>query len=501
MSDSGQVARVTFSRLPSQGIIYGFDTTGFFVTAAAAGVAAVAVVSHGVWGLLLTLPATVPLAVLGTVRMHGQSLITHVGREVMGWARKATGATKFRRRPEAQKVTPESALDLPGREGRLHLYETSDGAVVVWDALKSTATVSCVIATAGMGLPQTDAMSTVSDRDREGMIFEWSRVLGSFTQKPHIVRVAVLEHTRPGTVAAERRYFEEHAQSLDGGVEASYRQALDQADARTVLHRTQLAVTFALTGEAKTLVKGAGGGKAGMLALAELEMSTITEALHAAGFQRMQWMSAREWGGWGRSIIDPSSQQAVDTRVGTIWEGVDPQEALPMMIDESRTVVETDTSWHRTYWIKEWPRYETFPGFLSRLVFAKMQSGRPVRHTFALIGSPVQVGEAMRRLDDEKRTWSSNADLRAKTGRPTSQADIADWEAIQQHEADLVAGQGELRFSAYLTVTALDRGDLDKESASMLNACSATGLEPRIIPWQQAEALMQVAYPSGLGMK
>lgn len=238
-----------------------------------------------------------------------------------------------------------------------------------------------------------------------------------------------------------------------------------------------------------------------MLALAELEMSTVTEALHAAGFQRMQWMSAREWGSWGRSIVDPASQQAVDTRVGAMWEGVDPQEALPMVVDDSRTVVETDTAWHRTYWIKEWPRYETFPGFLSRLVFAKMQSGRPVRHTFALIGSPVQVGEAMRRLDDEKRGWTTNAELRAKTGRPTSQADIADWDAIQQHEADLVAGQGELRFSAYLTVTALSREDLDREAASMLNACSATGLEPRILPWQQAEALMQVAYPSGLGMK
>ena len=111
------------------------------------------------------------------------------------------------------------------------------------------------------------------------------------------------------------------------------------------------------------------------------------------------------------------------------------------------------------------------------------------------------VAEAMKKVDEQKRTWITNANLRAKSGKPQSAADDADWAAIAQHEADLVAGQGELQFTAYLTVTALTEADLDVEAASMLNACAATGLEPRTIPWQQAEALMNVAYPCGLGMK
>lgn len=498
---SNTTATVKFNRLPSQGVIYGFDAPAMTTLIVAIGVGAIAVIGEGLIGLLSTAPITIPLAILAMWKVHGQPMIVHLGREVGGMIRKLLGATKYRARPEKVKVTPESALDLPGREGRLHLYEAANGAVVVWDARSGTATVSAVVATPGLGLPRQDVPSTLTAEEREGLTFAWAQVLGSFTQKQHIQRVCVLEQTRPSTVARERRYFDEHDKAVHPDIQDSYREALDQADENVVMHRTQLTITFNMSGDARALVKGGGGGKEGMLSLAGLEMSTTEEALYGAGFHRVEWMNAREWGAWGRSLIDPVMQDAVDTRIGTPWEGVDPQAAVPMLINDERTYVETDSAWHRTYWVQEWPRYETYPGFMSSLVFAKQQSGAPVRHTFALVGSPVQVGQAMKRLDEEKRTWISNAQLRAKAGKPHSMADDADWKAIQEHESDLVAGQGELRFSAYLTVTSTEKENLEQESASMLNACSATGLEPRLVTWQQAEALMNVAYPCGLGMK
>lgn len=492
---------VKFSRLPSQGVVNGIDGPGFVSVGAAVAIGAVAVIGEGLLGLLSSALAWVPLASLGLLRRHGQSLVTHVLRELGGIMRKAIGATTYRARPEKKKITPASAMDIPGREGRIHLYETDRGEVVVWDASKATATVCCVVATYGLGMPQPDAPSTLSEEDREGLIFEWSKVLGSFTQKEHITRVTLLEQVRPGTVASERRYFEEHQVNLIGGVAESYREALERADEAVVMHTSVITLTFKLTGEAKAVVKGERSEKAGMLKLAELEIATTTDALYNAGFTRMVWMNAREWAAWGRSLIDPVSQAGVDTRIGTKWEGVDPQSATPMLIDEHRTVVETDSAWHRTYWIQEWPRYETFPGFMARLIHAKQQSGTPVRQTFMLVGEPVQIGDAMKKIEEQKRTWITNAGIRQKSGRPTTAADDADWHALEQQEADLVAGQGELRFSAYLTVTATSPDTLEQEAASIRNACSATGLEPRSMPWQQAEALMNVAYPCGLGMK
>lgn len=492
---------VKFARLPSQGVVNGIDGPGFVAVSLAVGIGAIAVMGEGFIGLFTSLPIAAPLAAVGLLRRHGQSLITHLMREVGGMVRKSTGATTYRARPEQKKITPASSMDLPGREGRIHLYETDDGVVVIWDAKLATATVCCLVATNGLGMPQVDSPSTLSEADREALIFEWSKVLGSFTQKEHITRVTLLEQTRPGTVAAERRYFEERSMGLVGGVAKSYREALDLADQAVTQHISLLTITFKLSGEAKALVKGEKSEKAGMLKLAELEISTTSDALYNAGFTRNVWMNAREWGAWGRSLIDPASQQGVDTRIGTVWEGVDPQSAAPMLINEHRTLVETDSGWHRTYWIQEWPRYETFPGFMSRLIFAKQQSGKPVRQTFMLVGQPVQIGQAMKKIEEQKRTWITNAGMRAKTGKPTTAADDADWRALEQQEADLVAGQGELRFSAFLTVTATAPEVLEQEAASIRNACSATGLEPRSMPWQQAEALINVAYPCGLGMK
>ncbi|MDA3146513.1 hypothetical protein JSO19_03870 [Leucobacter sp. UCMA 4100] len=491
---------MSFSRLPSQGLVYGISAAGFTGLTVAVLWTGIMVIAKGFLVALLFLPLTGGLAALSLLKMHGEALITHVGRELGGNMRKLLGATKYRARPEAKKIEPEAALDIPGRQGRLFVYETDTGACVVWDALKQTATITCLIATAGMGLPQVGVPSTLEEGERDWLIFEWAKVLGSFTQKEHIVRVTTLEQTRPGTVAAEQRYFDERGKQ-GTAAQASYLHALELAREQVVLHRTQLAITFRLAGHVNDLVKGYGGGKRGMLKLAELEMQTVHEALLQAGFSRVAWINAREWGAWGRSIIDPASQEAVDVRTGTEHEGVAPHAATPMLLEEHRNYVETDSGWHRTFWIHEWPRYDTYPGFMSRLVMNRAQSGRPVRHTLMLVASPVPIGKAMKRLEDEKRTWLTNQNLRHKAGKPESAANEADWHAIEAHERDLVAGQGELRFSAFITVTATDQDSLEQEAASIVSACAATGLETRLVPWQQSEALMNIAYPCGEGMK
>ncbi|WP_217132357.1 SCO6880 family protein [Leucobacter chinensis] len=491
---------MSFSRLPSQGLVYGISGVGFVGLAIAAVLTGIMVIAKGLLVALLFVPFTGGLAALSLLKMYGEPLLSHVGREVGGNMRKMLGATKYRARPESKKVEPEAALDIPGRKGRLFVYETETGACVVWDALKQTATITCVVATAGMGLPQVGVPSTLSEGERDWLIFEWAKVLGSFTQKEHIVRVTTLEQTRPGTVAAEQRYFDERNKQ-GTAAQASYLEALELAREQVVLHRTQLAITLRLKGHVNELVKGYGGGKRGMLKLAELEMETVHEALMQAGFSRVAWITGREWGAWGRSIIDPASQEAVDVRLGTEHEGVAPHAATPMVFEEHRNFVETDSAWHRTLWVHEWPRYDTYPGFMSRLVMNRPQNGKPVRHTLMLAASPVPIGKAMKRLEDEKRTWITNQNLRHKAGKPESAADEADWHAIAAHERDLVEGQGELRFSAFITVTATDEESLEREVASIVSACAATGLEPRLVPWQQGEALLNIAYPCGEGMK
>lgn len=491
---------VRYARLPSQGIIYGIDKVGFATLGAVLFMVSWQIITGGLVSLILGLPVTLPLIAAAVIKMYGQSLITHLGRELVGRVRKLLGLNVFKKKLTI-KTSPDTVLDVPGMGERLHLFTAPSGACVVWDALKQRATITCAIATVGLGAPTGNIAQTISAEERSWFVWEWAKVLGGFTQKPHIERVSISEQTRPGTVMHEQKQFLEQVESADAAQAASYQQALDSASGAVTMRITQLSVTFKITSEGRELVNHSATPIEGLLALAELEINSISDALAGAGFTKIRWLNSREWASWGKSIIDPVSVGGVDMRIRTNMEGVSPTAVTPTFINDERNYVETDSGFHRAFWVQEWPRYDTEPGFLSRLVFAKQQNGNPVRHTFHLVAAPIPIGKALKHIEEEKRTWVTNSKLRATRQRSDTAADVADWEAINQHEAELIAGQGELRFSAFVLVTATSKDALERESASLLNAITATGLEPRVIPWQQWQTVATIAYPAGLGLK
>lgn len=124
-----------------------------------------------------------------------------------------------------------------------------------------------------------------------------------------------------------------------------------------------------------------------------------------------------------------------------------------------------------------------------------------VTHILSLVLTPVPVSKALRRIRDEKKVWRGNEQLRAKRGADGSAADAADWVALEKQEEEIVAGHGEFRYGAYLTVTAPDEERLDQSVAGMRNALARAGMEAQVLYCQQAEALMVNALPIGLGMK
>lgn len=496
-----------YDRLSSQGFIAGFE---FSAVACIAVGLALAVAFTLVWsltGALYTLPVWGSVVGLGVFRSNGERLIVHVIREGGGMVRKMMRKTEYVHRPEGKEVFEKESgkLFLPGRDGRVFVFRTPQGAAVIFDAKKKTATIVARVCSYGLGLSLLDMPSTVSDRMRDGLTFQLSLVLGSFTQKDYVHRVCLFEHSRKGTVQAERGYAREHARTQVpalAAVAASYEETLLAAEEESVVCETLLSITLRQTKNALRLMKSKGGGKKGLLALAELEMATVGEQLRQqAGFERVEWLTEREWACWGRQIIDPGCVSGIDARVGTCDEGVDVAGAVPMVLKERRDVVETDSSFHRTFWVQSFPRVDTPTGFLSKVVFAKKNGTEPIRHTFMLVASPVQTSVALKKVEQKKTVWHANQMMREKRGKLASAVQQEDWNALIEHEQSVISGQGELRFQGFITVSADTVEELDLDSASMLNTATSCGLEVRLIPWQQAEALLNVAYPCGLGMK
>lgn len=494
MVNDEPLAKVRYSRRQTQGVVLGIDTAGIVSIGIAAVPVFIALLASKPLQAILIAVILSPLVAGGLFKAHGIPLTVHVLHWFRFKVREARGMTKYRRKTAGPVVLGK--LELPGLDSRFEIWETEDGSVVIWDKAKQMASITCTVATQGMA---QHSESVLTPHERQDMVAGWMNVCGAWTRRRQIAKVTVQERTRPGSKVREQQHFD--ALHAVGPLAESYQQALDLLEQHLVWRPSMITITLDCgKGVGKDLVRSHGGGKAGVLALAQQEMGATAEGLAQAGFTRMAWCTPREWAAWGRGIVDPVGEIAVDSRIGTAYEGVAPELAGPMSLDEHKTHSETDSAFHRAYWISEWPRTDSLPGFLGNVVFAETHMGVPVRHTFSLVGTPVPIERAMKRIKKERDTWRQNARLKAARGG-MNLADNADWQNLDQREQDLIDGQGELAFSGYLVVTGVTFQALQDACAAMEIAAATAGIEMLTLTHQQQQALITVAYPAGMGMK
>lgn len=493
--DAGEVlSKVRYSRRPTQGFVLGVDLPGVWSVVIAGVPVLVTLLTAGLVPAVGVAVLLAPIALGGLLKRGGvESYNVWVLRMARYQRRRARGMTSYRRM--AGPVV-HGALELPGNQGRFEVWETPHGAVVVWDKAKQTASVTCVVASPGMA---QHSVSVLTPLERQRLLAGWMSVCGAWTRRRQILRVTVQERTRPGSIVREQQHFDELGAT--GPLADSYQEALNNLAGELVWRPTTITVTLdAGSGVGRQLVRSNGGGKAGVLALAEQEMGATTEALSQAGFTRVAWCTPREWAAWGRGIVHPAGEAAIDARVSAQLAGVAPELAGPMSLDEEKDHVETDSAFHRVYWVAEWPRLEILPGFMGHVAFAENHEGIPVRHTLSLVGTPVPLEKALKRIRDERKTWKQNANLKSNRGGTTI-ADDADWRNLDEREQDLIDGQGELAFTGYVMVSGLSLEGLRQACASMEIAAANASIELLPLTYQQAAGLIAIAYPAGTGMK
>ena len=474
----------------------GMDPWQLTCMAVAAIAVLIAVNRFGPPGLLYAAPLYLPVGVFAFVTVHGDSAPRQVGLWLMKQLRHASGATKQVYRPERTQLA--GTLNLPGIRASLQLWEV-DGVACVYNPHDRSVSVTAEVEVQGF------LMKDIAER--YDLAQQWSPVLASFTQRPGIKRAVLQERTLPTTIRAAREHYESitRRRGLQGAspLGRNYDEVMNKSEPFAVSHRNYLTFTLDLIALGPQL-KSLGGGQDAVKALAYLEARNLADALNAARMSVRRWLNARDVAALTRVGFDPEFAANVQNR-DVEHAGVDPIAIGPMYMEEPRGkngIVYTDSGVHTTMWIHEWPRSDTAVGFVEPIVFARMPStGEAITHILSIVLTPVSVKKAMRRIEDDKKIWRGNERLRAKRGVDGSAADAADWDALERQEEEIVAGHGEFRYGAYLTVTAPDEEKLDQAIAGMRNALARAGMEPQILYCQQAEALMVNVLPIGLGMK
>ena len=103
----------------------------------------------------------------------------------------------------------------------------------------------------------------------------------------------------------------------------------------------------------------------------------------------------------------------------------------------------------------------------------------------AVVAEPVPPSVAARAVEAAHASHVADEELRAKAGYLPSARRRRTHEDLLAREAELAAGHAEYRFSAFVTVSALDRTGLEAAGAEVENLAADAGLELRRLYGEQ----------------
>jgi len=435
-------------------------------------------------------------AVLGLLLLAAAAAAAFVpigGRTVEQWApvaagfgwQHATGQQQFRAGPATgtlparQGAGSPAVLDLPGAlAGFVLLPVPVDGGATV-GVIKDPARglFTAVIAVRG----STFALLETAEQDRR--IDAWGALLAGMAREGSpVVRIQWVERTLPDSGDALLRYWARAGRQDRSAAARSYLELIEGAGPLTQSHETYLAV--AIDARRTRRPAGRSGGDAGACAVLLRELAALEQQLSQASIEVVGWLPPRALAGVLRGAFEPGAAARLDRRaeVGA-GAGVTPAAAGPMAANNGWASYRTDDGWHATYWICEWPRMGVTADFLAPLLLHTA-----CRRAVSLVAEPINPRRAARGVASARTAELANQALRERVGQLTTARHQREAEAVEQREAELVAGHAEFAFTGYLTVTALDPGGLEEACGQVEHAAHQSLLEIRRMYGQQDQA-------------
>lgn len=466
-----QVRATTFARLERRGVLLGLSGVQLAVVGVATTIALAAVYSAGSTGLLVSAPVWGVLLAAGTVSVAGRPVVGWLPLLVTWHARRLLGVTTKATTIRRAVAARPARLVLPGIAAHLDLVDSPAlGGVLVVDRRAGTATG--VLEVTGPGFVLADAAT------QEHRVDTWGRVLAGVCQQPAIVRVQLLSRAVPSALATSRRWWREHTGSAGGPVAAALAGLFDEGFVTPTRRETLLAVAVRLRRTARR--------SPGLDDIAG-QLQAIAAALPGADLAAVGWLDRDHLARVLRSGYEPFVAARAEDAPTT-------PTAAPGAREQWASLT-IGTALHATYWVSEWPRSATHPGFLQPLLL-----GDVCTRTFTLIAEPLATTRALREIRRAKVEHASDAAQRHRIGQIEDEATRAEVADLERREAELVAGHGDLRFTGLVTVSATSQTELEDRCAALETAAAQAMCEVRRLVGQQGIAFLAAALPLARGV-
>ncbi|MFE1174217.1 SCO6880 family protein [Streptomyces sp. NPDC058773] len=474
-------ATVKFPHRSRRGVLLGLSVAQLVVVTLT-GLALLGVLMRaGVTGALKLIPLWAVILAAVFIRHRGRSLADWAPIALRYALRRFKGQLIWLARP-SRRPRREGLLHLPGTAASLRVAASPDGQFgAVHDPHNGTLTAVVKVSSRAFALldPATQASNVAG----------WGRTLAALSRSGHIARVQVLERTVPDSGDALNRYWSEHGNADTHLAGPIYSDLLAAAGPAAAPHEAYVALALDLKA-ARRLINQAGGGLTGAFAVLSQLTSTFDQAARNSGLMPGGWLGASEIAAVIRTAYDPKASAALDQWSEAGRPQADPAAAGPVVLVEKADRIQTDSARHATYWIENWPRIETSPGFLHQLLFT---SG--VRRTLSLTYAPKGLDAALKDVQRKKATVIADAAERQRKGQVDSEEDSVEYADIKARERQLIAGHADVALTGLLTVSADTDEELNSACAAIETAAVSALLDLRLLTWQQAEAFTNAALP------
>ncbi|MGD0808789.1 MAG: SCO6880 family protein [Acidimicrobiales bacterium] len=318
----------------------------------------------------------------------------------------------------------------------------------------------------------------LDDVDKERKLGAWAAVLESVSShRSSLVRLQWCQRALPGDSASQLDHLH-RAGDIDSPGFAGQVALLERAGAKAWRHETLLVVAVRRRGRAR--------GRHGRLG--DEDADAVRNEVRSLRAQM------RNVGLVCEGVLD---QEGAAVALGAFlvpsldrYPGAHP---WPLALEERWADVRADRSWHRTYWVAEWPRSSVGPDFLSPLLIG---TGR---RSFSVVMAPVPPERAERDAQSSRTAQAADAQLRAQGGFLETARQRRQAEALEGREERLVDGRGVFKLSGYFTVSGADKAGLEAACSDLERAAGAAKVCLRLLYGQQKEALTW-ALPLGRGL-
>lgn len=482
-STPAQVRTARFGRRSTRGVVYGLSALRLAVVAAAVLVATIALVAGGPPGLLWTLPAWGSGLLVAYVPVKGRTIVEWAPVVTNHLWRRLVGQHRFRARP--LKPRPAGTLALPGDAARLRiLTDDVTGAALVHDPHVGTVT--------GVLRVTHPAFVLVDPATQAARAQGWGRLLGGLAvqERAGVARLQVLARALPDAGVDVREWWETNGRHDGSWMVSAYEELLTEAAPAAERHETLISVTVGLR-QAARMIRDQGGGMRGAAVVMRQRMSALETAIRGADLTPAGWLDTAGLSWVLRTAYDPD---AAHTLAGA-FVGKDPSTAGPVAVDEEWGCLRSDTGWHAALWVSEWPRVGVVPGFLWPLVLAPQ-----VRRSLSIVMDPVPRARALKDVRAERFDYLSDQISRDKRGQLTDYATTQELEDVKARERELAEGHGDLRFAAFIAVTAPTWEALSEAVEEIAQAAREAFCEVRVLWGEQGTGFAAAALPLGRGL-